>query len=245
MDRRRLRQVAPVVLLAVVAACGGAPGGSGSTSASPSAGVEALRYACGEFPFGPELLTAPQRNDEDAGTPIAAALRQFLVQPGIEIDSLPDDGWTLIGESARAAEFVTVGDDLGLQVVYLADNGGWEVTGWGGCRPQVVLAPGLGPAIWEWGSEGSPGPQTRTFDALVTEMECASGQSSEGRVVGPQVIRTNDQVLVTFAVRSLGGGDCPSNPSTRVPVDLGEPLGDRDLLDAGELPFRDPTVPRF
>ena len=62
--------------------------------------------------------------------------------------------------------------------------------------------------------------------------------------MGPQIIPTETHVLVVFAVRSLGGGTCPSNPSTRVAVTLGEPLGDRQLVDAGELPFRDPTQPR-
>jgi hypothetical protein len=49
-----------------------------------------------------------------------------------------------------------------------------------------------------------------------------------------------------FAVRPLPGGqDCPSNPPTRVTIDLGQPLGDRTLLDGGRLPPGDPAQPRF
>jgi hypothetical protein len=54
-------------------------------------------------------------------------------------------------------------------------------------------------------------------------------------------------VLVVFAVRPLPGltFTCQGNPSTRVPVDLGEALGDRQLLDGGQLPFGDPLEPPF
>ena len=78
----------------------------------------------------------------------------------------------------------------------------------------------------------------------MTERECASGKSSEGRVVGPDILEVGDEVLVTFAVRPLGGDmqSCPGNPVTRVAVDLGSPLGDRQLLDGGTLPPGDPIL---
>jgi len=255
---RILAQVAAVAALVLLAAgCASPSASTAPASASapepPAAtgpvGADDLRFTCGRFPFSVEILTAPGRQDEDAANPAAEALRRHLVQGGPDIDFLPDDGWTLVGMDGQLAEFViVVGGDPGMKSVSVENSGGqWNVSGWGGCRPTVVLAAGLGEAEWAWGGPGQPGPDTRTFDALVTERSCASGKSSEGRVVGPEIVRTDEMVLVMFAVRPLPGDffDCQGNPSTRVPVDLGEPLGDRQLLDGGRLPFADPTEPRF
>lgn len=242
------RILATIVVLASLAGCGASPGSAASPSATADSSVaeDDLRFSCGRFPFGAEIMTAPARHDEDALNPAADALRRHLALGGPDIDFLPDEGWTLAGMDAGLAEFVTVGGALGMKSVSVENKGGgWKVSGWGDCRPTIVLADGLGAAEWAWGGPGDPGPETRTFDALVTEMMCASGRSSEGRIVGPVIVPSAETVLVMFAVRSLGGGTCPSNPSTRVTVDLGEPLGDRQLLDGGRLPFGDPTKPRF
>jgi hypothetical protein len=86
-----------------------------------------------------------------------------------------------------------------------------------------------------------PGPTTQIFDALVTERACASGRNLTGRLVGPIVVPTADMVLVFFGVHPLPANqDCPGNPPTRVPVDLGQPLGSRELRDGGHLPFGNP-----
>ena len=63
-------------------------------------------------------------------------------------------------------------------------------------------------------------------------------------MVGPEIRQLPDRVLVTFAVRPLGGDahDCQANPPTKVVVTLPEPLGPRVLLDGSTLPARDPVV---
>jgi hypothetical protein len=106
-----------------------------------------------------------------------------------------------------------------------------------------VLPEGLGEATWDLAAGQSIGPETTTFEALVTERDCASGQPSEGRIVGPNVLPIEGQVLVTFAVRPLGGDvqTCQGNPATRATVTLPEPLGDRRLLDGSTLPPREPV----
>ena len=244
-----VRTAIAIASLVLLAGCGPSPGASAGASPTPGDfGADDLQFSCGRFPFGAEILAAPGRNDEDDPNPAAEALRRHLAQPGPDIDFLPDDGWTLAGMDDQLAEFVIVGGDLGMTSVSVENQGGgWKVTGWGGCQPTIVLAKGLGDAEWAWGGPGIPGPDTQTFDALVTERSCASGRSSAGRVVGPEIVRADEMVLVMFAVRPLPGltFTCQSNPSTRVPVDLGEPLGDRQLLDGGRLPFGDPTQPRL
>jgi hypothetical protein len=82
------------------------------------------------------------------------------------------------------------------------------------------------------------------FIALVTELACTGGQSSEGRVSEPDVQYNEDAVVVTFSVRSLvqGAAACPSNPATAIRVTLDEPLGDRMLLDGAHAPPLQPPV---
>ncbi len=248
-----------------LAGCGG-PAPSPSTSATATASADgaagfevvepgAIRYTCGRFPFGAEILTVV-RHDETGPGPLAAALRLHVARNDMDINWLPDTGWTLVGQDAQGAEFVTatgeglmvaaVGRVIGEpQVPFAVD--GWVVDGWGGCNPQRMLAPGLGAAEWSVAPGQAIGPGTTRFDALVTELACASGQSSEGRIVGPDIVVAEDQVLVTFAVRPQGGTEgqtCQGNPSTRVTVTLPEPLGGRALLDGSTLPPRQP-VARF
>jgi hypothetical protein len=251
-------------VLALVAGCDVNPGAAGPSGwqqmvspeapggAIPVVDPGAIRYACGRFPFGQEIL-AVVRHDEDADTDFARALRKRLAADDIDSNMLPDTGWTLVGQDAQGAEFATmtgtelmtagVGRVIGpAQEPFAVD--GWVVDGWGGCLPERVLAAGLGSADWVLAPGQSIGPATTTFDALVTERDCASGQSSEGRIVGPDILAAGDQVLVTFAVRPLGGMSqtCQGNPATRITVTLPEPLGTRTLLDGSTLPPREPVA---
>jgi hypothetical protein len=112
------------------------------------------------------------------------------------------------------------------------------------CSLLQPMAPG-GPATWTFAPEQAIGPQTTEFVAMVTERACASGQSSEGRIIGPQIEHFVDEktLTITFQVRSLDGAqECPGNPPTPVRVVLGEPLGNRRLLDGGREPPSEPPV---
>jgi hypothetical protein len=263
IGNRVLRHSGAVLMLTALGATAvgcAAPGGRASPSpnASPSpspmaspqivaAPVGDFVYTCGRFPFPPELMTAPPRNDELLQNPVAAALRAHLAKAGPDFDFLPDSGWNLVGADGSAAEFVAVGGENGMKTVSLANGPtGWKVDGWGDCRAQIALPTGLNSAAWAWAGQGGPNPTTQVFDALVTERTCTSGQSADGRVVPPKIVFSADSVLVMFAVRTLDPTltyTCQSNPATRVKVDLGQPLGARKLLDAGSLPFRDATTP--
>ncbi len=98
-------------------------------------------------------------------------------------------------------------------------------------------------ATWAFAPGQEIGPATTEFVAMVTERECASGQSSAGRIVGPMVDAYDAEVVVTFEVRPLGGAqECPGNPPTAVTVRLGQALGDRQLLDGGREPPAEPPV---
>lgn len=102
---------------------------------------------------------------------------------------------------------------------------------------------GIGRASWGLRLDADIGPQTTEFTAMVTERACAGGRSSEGRVIGPEIVYTADAVIVTFRVRALDGAqNCPSNPASAVLVRLDEPLGERRLLDGDTDPPSEPRV---
>jgi len=106
---------------------------------------------------------------------------------------------------------------------------------------EQVLPPG--DARWALTEDADVGPGTVEFSAMVTEVQCAGGQSSEGRIAGPEISYTDETVTVTLGVRRLSGANsCPGNPPTAVTVRLDEPLGDRVLLDGGTDPPREPPV---
>jgi hypothetical protein len=206
----------------------------------------ALSYSCGSFPFDPAILTSGPGTDELADDAVAGALRAHLAGVGPDFDLLPDSGWHLVGADGKSAEFVATGPTGGAVNVVLTNGpGGWSVSGWGECQPRVVLAAGLGPAEWIFvPNEPRPLPMTQVFDAMVGEISCAGGKTADGRVVGPQLVKSESTILVIFAVRSLAGAQtCQGGaPLTRVTVDLGESLGDRQLLDGGQFPPADPNA---
>lgn len=257
---RRRHSVALVLFGAILAGCAGQPGGESRSpepsTAAPTVGpspvatgsaveATAIRYACDRFPFAPEILTGGPGHDEQADDPAAAALRIALASDGPDFDFLPDTGWHRVGMDATSAEYITTGGDFGVKSVMVENEAsGWKVAGWGDCRPRVFLAPGLGAAEWTLDpDQPKPDPATQVITVLVTELSCNSGKPADGRIVGPQVIATRESVLVFFAVRPRPGAqDCPSNPSTRLKVDLGEPLGSRTLLDGGQWPPREPDA---
>ena len=101
----------------------------------------------------------------------------------------------------------------------------------------------VGPATWAFAPGQDIGPETSEFVAMVTEGACASGQSSEDRIAEQQLDLEPGRIVVTFRVRRLDGvQECPGNPPSAVQVDLGEPLGDRLLLDGGREPPAEPPV---
>lgn len=202
-----------------------------------------LQYSCGTFAFAAEALaTVPQ---DSAVSEPAQALARYLVDPDRLNPRLPLQGWRLLGSDDRTAEFASVAADASIWVTVIRKEAtGWVVDSPDVCQPVLVLPGGLARADWTLDpAQGPPTGATRVFDALVTETGCNSGQPADGRIVGPKIVRGPTDVLVVFAVRPRGGAQrCPSNPATRVPVDLGESLGPRRLLDGGHLPWRDPTA---
>lgn len=83
----------------------------------------------------------------------------------------------------------------------------------------------------------TPSPEDTELTLLVNERQCASGRDAEGRIDLDELTLTEDEVRVRVSVRPAGGDqECPGNPWTPFTLDLGEPLGDRTVVDAGLVP---------
>jgi hypothetical protein len=238
-----------LVLMLVLAGCAptSSQGDAPSTEALPDGLVLAeTRYSCGEPPgFLPAILDEPA-TAETEDHPSAAALRAAIAEAGPDIDLLPESGYWLASRDERVAEYIArepAGADPAFVSATLENHGGaWKLAGWGQCRPQIVLE-GLSLATWVLDPD-APAPQagTRTFDAVVTERDCTSGQPMGARLLPPSVTYGRDSVFVVFAATpqaDQGFATCPSNPPARVRVELREPLGDRRLLDAALFPPAD------
>ncbi len=95
----------------------------------------------------------------------------------------------------------------------------------------------VGRAHWELAPGEMVSTSSQTFKVLVTELECASGTSPEGRIAPAAMLRYEDSEVVVFGVEPLPGPQtCEPGPPAEVILDLGEPLGERQLLDGAELP---------
>jgi hypothetical protein len=241
-----------VAAIATVIAIDRAPPDVGSQSTVPSASTSepsgigdpaGLDYSCGGgASFTPRLFDEPEL--DLASTPAGAALADFIDRGG-DGSLLPPNGWRLAGQDESSASFVATDPQEPYFAFAELEPGGdlWRVTGWGGCHPEVNLN-GLSAATWWLGPKQQIKPATTSFLAYVTERECASGRSSEDRLRPPLITYEPDRVVVVFTVEPLSGAqECPSNPSTEVRVELSQPLGERQLLDGGTLPWRDATTP--
>jgi len=249
-----MRRIAAGVAFAVLTVGCGEQSPSTTVKASPSNKVEAspvgnaadLLFSCGSgHTFTAALFDGPS-NAETLNGVVGDVFRKFLATPPPDY-GFPAQGWYLAGADASSATFVA--RDAGgqeLLTIGLANHAvGWEVDNYGACGARVVLN-GLGNADWALDQTAPPPLATDShFVALVREVECASGQSSATRIVPPAIWYEPDRILVMFSVRPPPGQlqTCQGNPSSRVVVILDEPIGDRQLLDAGRYPPGDPTKP--
>lgn len=217
----------------------------------PEPGLGEIRYTCGGPPgFLPSLLDQPPGAELEAH-PSAEALR-LAMTAGPATDMLPKGGYWLASRDASSAQYIARspgegGDDPQfVEAIFNNEGGGaWTLAGWGQCQPTILLAD-LSVATWSLDAQVPP-PEAAatTFTAVVTERACTGAQPMVGRLLPPSISYGADSVSLVFAARPLAGEmfTCPGNPSTRVTVELGEPLGDRRLLDAAFFPPRDASLP--
>ncbi len=211
-------------------------GSLGRLSPPPPMAEDDLRFTCGSpLVFGAAALSAPG-GAESADHPAAEALRRLL-QDGL----LPmRHGWQLVVLDDTSALFLVrarpnEGFAYSSAELTLEDSI-WTYVRSGQCDIQPIFED-VGRAQWELAPGETVSTSSQTFKVLVTELECASGTSPEGRVVPAAMLRYEDTLVVVFGVKPLTGAQtCQPGPPAEVTLDLGEPLGERQLMDGAEFP---------
>jgi hypothetical protein len=90
-----------------------------------------------------------------------------------------------------------------------------------------------GTAIWNIESAESITPEATSLAALVERLGCANGET--GRVLEPVIAAGDDELVITFFVEAFPAGDynCPGNDRVPYLIELGEPVGQRRIVDGG------------
>lgn len=233
-----------MLVAALIGACNAA---TAEPSLIPDPGLlnGELRYLCGGLVFDPAILEQPG-TAEQADTPKAKVLRAYIQQTAREGEALPETGWHLLNDRPDGADYLNTGTPPGSdpEVVSATIQLGvalGRMASWNRCQPTVVVPKGLNVGSWGLDPSGPElGRETQVLRLLVHEEACASAQLPTGRVVGPALSFEDDVVVVLFGVQQQSGAaTCPGNPSLPVTIDLGQQIGDRDLVDPSRWP---PTI---
>ena len=258
------RRLLPVLL--VVAGCTSVqptltPAGSSSPSAEPphtsatATGAQASpspsqlptidpdwitrpALTCGEGPLFPPLALVIQ--GAELGTDQASDVLRETTRSGSSAEApLPAEGWSRVSDGDQGVLFVAEGTPripwVQVSVVRTAD--GWFAQTWGECQLQVKFPGGGMRADIGLIADKPPNRDEAMLLLSVTELACAGGQPSTGRMQEPLVLESTTAVVVAISIVPLPGAhDCPGNPSLAVDVALMSPLGDRTILDGGKYP---------
>lgn len=173
--------------------------------------------------------------DDPAG--MLTAIEPFLGSE--EGQFWPQEGWQLLHQNSQEAILVTPFEG-NLAYMFLdreGDEWAWSGSSINGnpCELQYTIPAGLNTVEWRLDpSATEPAPDTSQLQVLLTERECASGQEIGDRLVGPQVVMTDTEVRIAFAAEPPPGDvhTCQGNPETPHTVELPEPLGDREIIEA-------------
>ena len=169
---------------------------------------------------------------------VEEAIRPFL-ESG-EGAFWPQDGWQVLHQTDdRVLLVYTDGTASEPQTAFMGverDGGEWR---WAGSStgdecPLEVKVPGDLNAV-DWRLDPSADPLTSestVVHVLVTERKCASGQPVGDRLLGPEVVVTDTEILIAFAAQPQSGAQtCPSNPEEPFTIELSGPVGTRAVTD--------------
>jgi len=182
-------------------------------------GTPAVRYS--------QMINPPSIDEVDH--PAVDVLRAELDAPGGE--PLPRGRWVVISIDDDSATFAAL-SDYSFGVAGIERRGDrWIFAGEASgrpCEPVVPLPPGLAHVDVLLDISSMPDPADTSVDLLVSEQGCSGGRDMGDALRGPQVVETDDAVVVAFAVVPIAGmATCPGNPWTSVTIELSEPLGGR------------------
>jgi len=251
-----------VIVTALVTACGASPEPRGETTTTPPLpsststtlasgnGLEVIVLPGPDEGFPPDLVVACPGGpsfpidaldqirllDDGDREGFLAAVEQFLENE--EGQHWPQEGWSLLHEDDQSAILVASTGERKLAFMFLTREAGdwvWSGSSIDGnpCELQFTVPAGLNTVEWRLDpSAPAPGPEDDTVSVLITERQCVSGQEIGDRLLGPQVVMTDSEVLIAFAAVPPPGDffTCQGNPETAYLIELSEPFGDRELV---------------
>lgn len=170
---------------------------------------------------------------------IAEAIRPFLEsEEGVH---WPQGDWRILYATEEAVLLVHLELPDGLSFITVEKTGqSWRWAGAqsGGSCPLVIEPPeGSNTVDWRVDEGEAIGPNSTTIRLILQERECVSGQEIGDRLIGPDIVFTETQVLVSFAAGPPPGDafTCQGNPETPYVLDLDEALGNRELVDGRDI----------
>lgn len=196
-----------------------------------------------DAPPASSLRDGPAGAVDDAGAPAFDPSQDWKVvhdsDDRVDLVRVLDDPIDIGGGDVRTHESLTLERITGATNV---PDGTWFLTSAGPCTQRLLTHDDLGEADLTLADAPSPGDAS--VDLLVSERACASGQGAEGRIQLVELNETAEQVQLRIGVRPPGGDaqSCQGSPPTPFTVELSEPLGDREIVDASVVPPRPVTV---
>ena len=231
-----------VVWTLVLVGCGSDSPPTSTAAESPASGIEEdIQLACTNLPFPADRLLVLGAENEPG--PAAGALRAVLATRAgfVEGVPFPKSGWTRVVDTPDEVQFVALerrqmADHPWYLIAVALRNGRWNSNHIGECRLHpAALEKGFGAG--EWWLSTSAKPTDRTLSALVREGACMVGPALPVRIGTPIVAARADEVKVVVPVRETDDNGClGATPTT---IDLGQPLGNRRLVDGAVFPARD------
>lgn len=245
--------LAGIAAALLLTGCGDTSVTVGSDGGTPAPSADASAVSCGGSVYDPAALAdAPPASSlpdgpadavDDAGAPAFDPSQDWKVVHQSddrvdlvrELDSpLDERGGDVRTHESRTLELITDSPNI--------PDGTWLLTSAGPCAQRLVTDDDLGEA--DLTLADTPSPDDTSVDLLIHERACASGQSAEGRVQLVELTETTDEVRLWIGVLPPEGDaqTCQGNPATPFTVELSEPLGDREIVDASVVPPRPVTV---
>lgn len=202
----------------------------------PQAGGDTL-LTCDEEPFPATAL--------EGLVPLATSDHPAASTMTTMLESDDADWIVLSAEPSRAmfskydAGASDAGSAIEVTALALLKGGTWEVSGWTfGCDLKVGLPEGIGPVDVFADPNSPPDPNATSIDVLVSEVICTGGSEMGDRLLGPQVVETETEVILAFAAVKRPGQtyDCPTNPFVPITIELDAPLAGRRVVNGLRLP---------
>ena len=178
--------------------------------------------------------------DADQGG-IQEAIEPFLANE--EGAFWPQEDWLLLFRDELRAIIVNVSEPdvfASMQVEMVDGDWRWSGSSLGeaGCPLKFAKPDDLNEVVWRFDeSKPDPDQDSASLHLILNERNCTGGIEIGDRLVGPQLVMTEDHVSVAFAAEPPPGEffECPGNPELAYELELPDRLGDRLIRQDSKL----------